>query len=181
MKNENTNEINRTNGKNSNKRFGLFDKDSGELIDVANLIYCPHRIRIKDFFMGMQDGFENLAKEKLKSEELNVFLFLLSRVDFENIIRVSPNEICEALKMRRGNVSRAMRKLKEKHLIDVGEFHSFKLSSEIGWKGKVQNLRKEQAKQTKLSMNRNLPTKTDLEAENVAYEKLSKFKDSKEG
>ena len=162
----------------TNSRVGLVDKESGELIDDGNLIYIPKKIRIEGFFMGMQDGFEKLAKEKLKSEELNVFLLLISRMDYENVIRITPKEIGETLDMKRQNVCRAMRKLKQAHVIDAGEFHSFQLCTEIGWKGKVRNLRNEQAKQTKLSMSRNSPSETHIDAMNVADSKLSKFKDS---
>lgn len=178
MGNETNYDSRQSKNKIASSRVGLVDKESGELIDDGNLIYIPKKIRIARFFMGMQEGFENLAKEKLKSEELNVFLLLISRMDYENVIRITPKEICETLDMKRQNVCRAMRKLKEAHVIDAGEFHSFQLCSEIGWKGKVQNLRKEQARQTKLSMSRNSPAETYLDAMNVADSKLSKFKHS---
>ena len=96
--------------------------------------------------MGMQDGFEYLAKERLNAEALNVLLILISRMDYENVIRISQKEIGDLLSMKKQNVSRAMKALREAGAIEPGEFHAVQLSPDIGWKGKVQNLRKQQSK-----------------------------------
>ena len=49
----------------ANGRVGILDIETGEVIDDGSLIYVPKKVRIKGFFMGMQDGFEYLAKETL--------------------------------------------------------------------------------------------------------------------
>ena len=127
-------------------RVGLVDTESGELLDGGKLIYVPKRVRIKEnWFMGMQDGFEQLAKAKIRGEAMNVLLFLMSRMDFENFVRPSQRDICEALSMKKQNVSRAMKELRDSAIIVPGPEKSLKLSCNFGWKGRVQNLRKEQA------------------------------------
>jgi len=157
----------------ANARVGLFDKETGDVIDEGSLIYVPQKVRIKGFFMGMQDGFEYLAKSKLKSEALNVLLLLISRMDYENIIRVSQKEIGDVLGMKKQNVSRAMKTLRVAGVIDPGEFHAVHLSPDIGWKGKVTNMRKQQAKLTKESMERTAPS-----ADDVDVSMLSKLSES---
>lgn len=48
----------------ANARVGLVDKETGEVLDEGSLIYVPKRVRIKGFFMGMQEGFEGLATRR---------------------------------------------------------------------------------------------------------------------
>jgi hypothetical protein len=97
--------------------------------------------------MGMQLGFEHITRFKLNGESLNVLLFLISRMDYENYIRVSQKEVAEALGMKKQNVSRAVQILRKFSIIDPGEHNSQRLSLDIGWKGKVANMRKEQTRQ----------------------------------
>lgn len=164
----------------ANSRLGIFLKDSGELIDDGDLIYVPKKVRISGFFMGMQVGFEYLAKSNLNREALNVLLFMISRMDYENVIRISNKEICEAMSMKRQNVNRATRVLREAGVISPGEFHAVHLCSDIGWKGKVTNLRKEQADQTKSIFDRTKPNDEDMKNMDLADEKLSKYAHSAE-
>lgn len=59
----------------ASSRVGIVDKETGEVLDEGSLILVPKKMRIKGFFMAMQDGFEFLAKQKLNGESLNVMLF----------------------------------------------------------------------------------------------------------
>jgi hypothetical protein len=157
----------------ANARVGIIDKETGEVIDEGSLIYVPQKVRIGRFFMGMQDGFEYLAKSNLKSEALNVLLLMISRMDYENIIRVSQKEIGDVLGMKKQNVSRAMKTLRVAGVIDPGEFHAVHLSPDIGWRGKVTNMRKQQAKLSKESMER-----TSSSVDEVDVSTLSKLSES---
>jgi hypothetical protein len=133
----------------ANARVGLVDKETGEVIDEGSLIYVPKKVRIKGFFMGMQDGFEFLAKRKMGAEALNVLMLLIGRMDYQNVTRMTHKEIGEALTMKRQNVSRALKALHEAGVIEPGEHCALHLHSDYGWKGSVQNLRKQQAQDTK--------------------------------
>lgn len=57
---------------------------------------------------------------ELDGVDLRVFLYLFSRLDFENYIRVPQLEIAEALGRHKEHVSRSIRKLKTKHVILEG-------------------------------------------------------------
>lgn len=135
----------------ANARVGIVDKETGEVIDEGGLIYVPKKLRIKGFFMAMQDGLEYVAKSKLKGEALSVLMLLMSRMDYENEIRISQKEIGEVLCMKRQNVSRSIKALREAGVLDASEIRAITLSPDIGWKGKVQNLRKRQAELLKRS------------------------------
>lgn len=99
-------------------RVGLVDKETGEFLDGSNLIYIPKRIRIKGFFMGMQSDFEFLAQKKLNGSSLNVLLYLMSKMNYENDIRVSPKQIATALNMDLSWVYKALKTLRNEKLID---------------------------------------------------------------
>lgn len=127
----------------ANARVGLVDKESGEVIEEGSLIYVPRKARIKGFFMGMQIGFEDLAKAKLNGEAMSVMMLLISRMDYENEIRITQTQIGEILSMKKQNVSRAMKALREVGAIDDPDANKIvRLSPDIGWKGKVQNKEK---------------------------------------
>lgn len=53
----------------------------------------------------------------LDGVDLRVFLYLFSRLDFDNHIRVPQVEIAEALGRRTEHISRSIRKLKEKGVL----------------------------------------------------------------
>lgn len=114
--------------------------------------------------MGMQDGFEFLAKSKLNGEALKVLLMLMGRMDYENIIRISQKEIGDVLGMQKQNVGRAMKALRESGFLANADFRAVKLNSDIGWKGTVQSLREHQRDETTKMFGRTKRT-TEEEAE----------------
>lgn len=126
-------------------RVKLLDSETGEVIDDGQVVYVPRRIKMKeDWFMAMQGGLELLAKMKLRGESMRVLLYLMSQMEFENYVRPTLNEISHALKMQRGNVSRAIRELRAAHVLIEGEHQSLRLESSYGWRGKVKTLREHQ-------------------------------------
>lgn len=68
-----------------------------------------------------------------------VFLYLCSRLDFENFIQVPQAEIVEVLKMDKANVSKAVKMLVEKGILirgpKVGHSYAFRLNPNYGYKG----------------------------------------------
>lgn len=143
---------NRTSSKNPppSSRVGLVDTETWEVIEGGNLIYVPRKVRVQGFFMGMQSGFEELAMAKLNGEALNVMLLMLGRMDYENEVRLTQKQIGEILSMRKQNVSRAMRALREAGLIDAqDENRIVRFQPEIVWKGKVQKMNAAKAKLAK--------------------------------
>lgn len=139
-----------TNSKLANSRVGLVDRESGEVIEDGSLIYVPRKVRIKEFFMGMQWGFEELARAKLNGEALNVMLLMLGRMDYENEVRLTQKEIGEILSMSKQNVSRAMKALREAKVIDAPDANRIvRFQPGIVWRGKVQKMKAAEAKLAK--------------------------------
>lgn len=94
----------------------------------------------REWFVMAQDALLKLATDKdLTIEPKNVLLYLMARLDFENFIQVPQTEICEALGMKKPNVSRAAKLLVEKGIIirgpKVGHSCSWRLNPNFGYKG----------------------------------------------
>lgn len=179
MQTEQKSENHKTKAAVANSRVGLVDKETGEVIDEGSLIYVPKRVRIKGFFMGMQEGFESLAKRKIGAEALNVLMLLIGRMDFENVTRMTHKEIGEALTMKRQNVSRALKALHEAGVVEPGEHCALRLHADYGWKGSVQNMRKQQAlDMRKAKVRDSIIAKAMADQADVAIGQLSRYADS---
>lgn len=138
------NENNLSKQNNVKSSLTAIDKRTGEVIEIDALINHPKKLRISGFFMVMQEELQYLAKMKLRGEALNVLLFLMGRMDYENSITLAQKEICNDLDMKSPNVSRAIKVLKKFGIIDRHSLSTFHLNSAYGWKGKIHNLRVEE-------------------------------------
>ena len=80
-----------------------------------------------------------LAQQRLTGEQASVLFFLFGKLDFENYLRISRQDIAELLNMQPVNVSRAMKKLKELEIIiegpPAGKFKTYRLNPYIAHKG----------------------------------------------
>ena len=97
--------------------------------------------------MAFQDGLIEIAKDgELTLEPTKVLMFLFGQLSFENYLHISQKDIAEALGMQKQHVSRAMKLLIAKGIIldgpKVGRMKSYRLSPDLGWKGRVTNLEK---------------------------------------
>lgn len=97
--------------------------------------------------MAFQDGLVEIAKDdELTLQPKNVLFYLLGQLDFENYLHVSQRDIADALGMQKQHVSRAMRLLIAKGIVldgpKVGRMKTYRLSPNLGWKGRVTNLEK---------------------------------------
>ncbi len=128
------------------KNVYQYDTHTGELLDGV-LVYCGVKFNpyATGWLMNNQKALELLSKEKdFKGETLRVLLFLMSRLDFENLIEVSKIEISKELDIHRVNVSKAFKQLINKGILlegpKVGRSFAYRLNPDYGWKGKVKNL-----------------------------------------
>ena len=84
-----------------------------------------------------------LAQQDLTGEQLKVLLVLFGKLDFDNYLCVSRQEIADFLNMQPVNVSRAMRKLKELEIViegpPAGKFKTYRLNPYIAHKGADRN------------------------------------------
>ena len=89
--------------------------------------------------MGFKSGFEGLASMDLTGEQYKVLMYLFSRLDFDNFLKVPQKEISEKLNLHKSNVSKAIKKLAELDVIAVGPMagHSktYRLNPRIAHRG----------------------------------------------
>jgi len=132
----------------------LLDRETGEILDQSRgtFVFVPSRIKIKEgWFMAFQDAFESLARDKdLWGQPTAVLHFLMSRLSFDNYIALEQKEISDQLSVDKSDVSRAIKKLVEKGILEkgprIGKSFSYKLNPLYGWKGRVKNLNEERKK-----------------------------------
>ena len=137
------------------QRFlGQFDMLTGEVIeDPGVLVWVGRKVRSpygRNWMQVNQDAMEVLAAdEDMDSLSLRVFVYLNSRLDFENYIRVPQTEMVEFFKKPKQNINRAVKKLERKGILlpgpKVDRSSVWRLNPNYGWKGKVVNLQKAQA------------------------------------
>ena len=132
------------------RRLGTIDLDTGEVLEEGIPVWIGRKPKINDrWFMAFQEAFEAIAKDRdLTDEHRRVLFYLLSRLDFDNYIQVAQVEIADALSMHKTHVNRAIKLLEGKSIIirgpKVGRSSCFRLSPNLGWKGKVSSLREAQ-------------------------------------
>ncbi len=97
-----------------------------------------------EYVSMFRHGFEHIAKLKLTGTDYAVLLILLSRIEYENWIRVSQKTMAEKLNMTRPQVSTAIKKLVEKNILikeqdpsDEGRM-LYRFNPSIGWRGDTQ-------------------------------------------
>ena len=138
------------------RRLGTVDLDTGEVLEEGIPVWIGRKPKITDrWFMAFQEAFEFIAKDRdLTDEHRRVLFYLLSRLDFDNYIQIAQIEIAEALGMHKTHVNRAIKLLEGKNIIirgpKVGRSSCFRLSPNLGWKGRVSSLREAQREHLKL-------------------------------
>ncbi len=132
----------------------LLDKDTGEILDHSRgtFIFVPSRIKLKEgWFMAFQDAFESLARDRdLWGQPTAILHYLMSRLSFDNYIALEQKEISVSLDIDKSDVSKAIKILVEKGILErgprLGKSWSYKLNPYYGWKGRVKNLKNERRK-----------------------------------
>lgn len=129
--------------KSEKRRYEVIDRDSGEVIPAVT--WVRKKWDGENFFMGFQDPFAEIAKKRFGAEVTNVLLFILGRVDYDNLIKTPQVEIARELGMKKQNVSRAVATLVGEKILLVDEAHSkykrqLRLNDRYAWKGKLRHL-----------------------------------------
>lgn len=129
------------------RNLGTVDLDTSELLEGIP-VYVQAKIKWREgWFMGIQDAFIALAKDKeICGRTQRVLDYMFGKLGFENYICIQQKEICEALDIEKANVFRSIKVLLEKGIIlpgpKLGRTSSYRLNPTYGWKGKVTNLAK---------------------------------------
>ena len=94
-----------------------------------------------EFMAIYQAAFDYIGNQKeLTGETLRVFIKLLSKLDFDNYIRISQSELAKEMNITRPNVTKAIKKLQEFDIIREGAraglSKTYRLNPSVGHKGK---------------------------------------------
>jgi len=92
---------------------------------------------------------ERVAKDQdLSFQEVRVLLFLISKVGMQNQIIIEQKTIATELQMHHTNVSKIMRRLREKGFIEKSMKRGpvYRLSPNVGWRGTGKDWKLEQDK-----------------------------------
>lgn len=124
-------------------RYEVVDTETGEFTPA--IAWIRRKWKGENFFMGFQEAFAEIAQKRLGSEAKDVFLLILGRVDYNNLVTIPQVEIARQLGMKKQNVSRAIAKLVEEKVLLVDEVHNrykrqLKLNDKYVWKGKLKHL-----------------------------------------
>lgn len=136
----------------------VVDEDTGD--EVPALVFYRKKWKGENFFMGFQDAIADIAKRRLGSEAKDVFLLILARMDYNNIVTIPQVEIARQLGMKKQNVSRAVSILVKEGVLRVDPYYSNKykrrlmLNREVAWKGKLRQLGEQERNYKKSASNR---------------------------
>ncbi len=87
-----------------------------------------------------QTALEWLATQNLPNQEYRVLMYLMSKLDFENYLRVTQVSVAKALNMKQSAVSRAIKGLLERDVLitgpQVGTAKTYRLNPRMAYKGK---------------------------------------------
>ena len=137
------------------KNLGTIDLDTGEIL-LGIPVYLQAKVKWREgFFMGIQEAFLELAKDReLSGRPKDVLMYLFGKLAFENYICVQQKEIAEELNIDKGHISKYLKLLLKKGIIltgpKLGRTTSYRLNSNYGWKGKIKNLSVEREKAIRL-------------------------------
>lgn len=140
----------------------LTDLETGEVflgLAVALKKKYPREVQESGFYTMFTIGTDYLSYDKdLTGVDYRVLFRLLSRIDFENWITVSQQTIAEELEIKREHVSRSIKKLLKKRIIEKRKHPSdkrrsmYRFNPTIAWKGDANQWKKlmEERKQDKI-------------------------------
>lgn len=123
------------------KKVISVDAETGEILDYTVMV-VPRRAPIgfrEGWIVMAQTALELLATSDLRGDDLRVLLYLLGRLDFENLIQVEQTAAAEKLAMQKQNVNRSIKRLAELGCLiegpKVGRSRTYRLNPNFGWKG----------------------------------------------
>jgi len=129
-----------------------FDEETGEILEGYIAVLQPKRRNAfgEGWFAMAQAGLvaliNALVSGELHSRDLQVLMYMMSILDFENLIQVQQADVASALKMQRPHVNRSVKRLIEVGVLlegpKIGRVRSYRLNLNYGWKGSAKNHRK---------------------------------------
>ena len=87
----------------------------------------------------VMSGMEWMCQQDITGEQWRVWAFLMSRLDFDNWLRIKQKDICETVGLKQANVSRALSRLVELDIIAkgpmAGRYNTYRLNPRIAHRG----------------------------------------------
>lgn len=127
------------------RRLGAIDLDTGEVVNGVHIYDTQKRTGFQllygwNYCFMSQNSMMKIAEDKdLKGETLRVFLYAIGKLDFENYLRLKQDEIAQALNLKKPNVSRAMKLLETKGVLQrgpkVAQSYTWRMNPNYGYKG----------------------------------------------
>lgn len=113
----------------------------GEDNEVKAYLTKPRKNRLGVNWVAVfQTALEWLATENLQNQEYRVLMYLMSKLDFDNYLRITQTTIADALQMQRNNVSRAIKGLIDHDILctgpKVGTAKTYRLNPHMAHKGR---------------------------------------------
>ncbi len=131
----------------------LTNLDTGEVftgLAVAQKKKYPREIQQDGFYTMFSFGSEFISEvEGLTGNDYRILFRLLSHLEFGNWIYVTQTTIAEELKLKKSHVSRSMKKLVEKGIIEKQKDPKdkrkmiYRLNPKCGWRGDADQWKKE--------------------------------------
>ena len=127
-------------GNKKSKFLAIVNDETGEIEGYFQL--KPKYLSEGGEFMALfQQSADYIAEQGLKGETYNVLMKLIARMDYDNWIRISQKDIAESLHIKQQNVSRAMKELLDKDIIQEAKMRAglnkcYRFNPLIGHKGK---------------------------------------------
>lgn len=114
-----------------------------------------HASGLGGWYIAWQESSMNIAADKrLNLTDHRVIAVLNAKLDFENWIRISQQEIGDFLGVARPNISVSMKKLVELGIVlpgpSVKNVKTFRLNPSVSWKGTMQQAATERRKALRL-------------------------------
>lgn len=123
-------------------RVGSVDLDTGEILEGEVPVLRPVKVKhfTQDYMIMFLQSFEKVAQDKdLRGVPTSVLLYIVSKAKMKNWVQLQQQEIADALGLKQPHVSRALKTLREKGLIEettkLGKGKSYRISMEFGWRG----------------------------------------------
>lgn len=95
--------------------------------------------------MAFSEAFTALAKdERIRGRPLVVLMALFGKLDFDNYLHVTQQQLAETTGLDQANISRAIKKLLDVGIIKrgpkAGRIYTYRLNPGYAWRGRAKNL-----------------------------------------
>ena len=131
------------------KRFSTerINPESGDVEQwVLQPKHQPQYYPTGRYLVMFQDGLAHIASLDLTGEQMRVWAYMVSKLDFDNYILLRQVDIAKHTGIRQPHVARAVKALVEHKVIiqgpKSGTANTYRLAPDFGWKGQAKNGKK---------------------------------------